>query len=60
MQIVELGPFEDRFPETIWKIIKVRKTEGKRLRGNTKDIEKRVNVWRISEEVDYKLKESSI
>lgn len=36
MQIVELGAFEDRFPETLWKVLKVRKTEGKRLRGNTK------------------------
>jgi hypothetical protein len=36
MQIVEISPFEDRYPESIWKLIKIRKTEGKRLRGNTK------------------------
>jgi len=28
----------------------VRKTEGKRLRGNTKDIEKRVNLWKLIDE----------
>ena len=38
MQIVDIGPMEDRFPETIWNIVKVRKTEGKRLRANTKEI----------------------
>ena len=36
MQVVEISPMEDRFPESIWKLIKVRKTEGKRLRANTK------------------------
>lgn len=25
----------------------MRKTEGKRLRGNTKDIEKRMNIWKL-------------
>lgn len=51
MQIVELTPFEDKFPETIWKNIKVRKTDGKRLRCNTKEIEKQVNIWKISTEI---------
>lgn len=38
MQIVEHGPFEAAFPESLWKVVKIRKTEGKRLRTNTKDI----------------------
>ena len=50
MQVVEIGPLEDYFPESIWRLVKVRKTEGKRLRGNTKEIEKRVNVWNLFED----------
>lgn len=26
MQIVEIGPFEDRYPESFWKMMKIRKT----------------------------------
>jgi len=26
LQIVEMGPIEDRFPESLWKIVKIRKT----------------------------------
>ena len=34
----------------MWKTVKVRKTEGKRLRGNTKEIERRVNIWKVFED----------
>lgn len=60
MQIVEISPFEDRYPESIWKMIKIRKTEGKRLRGNTKDIEKRVNIWRVNEDIVFIHEETRI
>jgi hypothetical protein len=52
IQVIEIGPMEDRYPDSQWKMVKVRKTEGKRLRGNTKEIERRLNIWRVSEEID--------
>lgn len=33
----------------------MRKTEGKRLRGNTKDIEKRINIWKLDESIHCNL-----
>jgi hypothetical protein len=41
-------------------VVKVRKTEGKRLRANTKEIEKRVNVWKLSEEAGVASEESRV
>lgn len=35
-QIVEISPSEDSFPESIWKQVKISRSDGKRLRNISK------------------------
>jgi hypothetical protein len=35
-QIIHFGPYEDAFPETLWKYIRVAKSDSKRLRNANK------------------------
>lgn len=48
---------EDCFPESVWKQVKMSRSDGKRLRHTSKEAERRCNVWEISSlvpKVEYK------